>query len=148
LSPALCVDQTADGLYRPRRFLAVVHCGNAQFGFFGEDSVYCTRYSDKEKIDEVWLVYNNDIPVGCGAYRQKTLGVGEVKRMFIRLPYRGKGLSKILLSTIEEHAIKRGDKKLYLDTRITLEPAVSLYRSFGFLQISRNGLYIEMEKQL
>ena len=37
---------------------------------------------------------------------------------------------------------------LFLDTRITLEPAVSLYRAYGFDIIFQQGLYIQMEKKL
>jgi len=35
-----------------------------------------------------------------------------------------------------------------LSTRITLEPAIALYRHSGFFETLRNGLYVEMEKKL
>lgn len=60
----------------------------------------------------------------------------------------GRGCSIELLKTMEHHAIKLGCTALFLDTRITLEPAVSLYRSFGFNIIFQQGLYIQMEKKL
>ena len=116
--------------------------------FLGEDSHYYTRYTENEKIENVWVVYVENLPAGCIAYRTKADGVGEVKRLFIRKEYRGKGISKELLNLLEKHAREQGCTKLFLDTRITLEPAVSLYRSFGFDITFQQGLYVQMEKEL
>ena len=116
--------------------------------FLGDDSVYYTRYNENEKIHTVWIAYCDEIPIGCAAYRKKSPGVGEVKRMFIKSEYRGRGISKSLLTTVEGHAKQHGNHTLHLDTRITLEPAVALYRRFGFVETLRNGLYVEMEKRL
>jgi len=116
--------------------------------FLGEDSHYYTRYTESENIENVWVVFEENHPAGCVAYRTKSDGIGEVKRLFVRKEYRGKGISKELLRVLENHAVEQGCTKLFLDTRITLEPAVSLYRSFGFDIIFRQGLYIQMEKNL
>ena len=116
--------------------------------FLEEDSHYYTRYTERENIENVWIVYMDNSPAGCIAFRNKTDGVGEVKRLFLRKEYRGKGISKELLKTLENHAIEQGYATLFLDTRITLEPAVSLYRSLGFDIVFQQGLYIQMEKKL
>jgi len=116
--------------------------------FLGADGVYYTRYNKNERIKSVWLAYFDDLPIGCVAYRKKTLDVGEVKRMFIKHEYRGRGISKSLLNMVELYAKQCGDHKLYLSTRITLEPAVTLYRHFGFFETYRDGPYVEMEKKL
>jgi len=116
--------------------------------FLGEDSHYYTRYNENENIENVWVAYVENLPVGCIAYRTKADGVGEVKRLFLLKEYRGKGISKELLNLLEKHAREQGCTKLFLDTRITLEPAVSLYRSFGFDITFQQGLYVQMEKEL
>lgn len=116
--------------------------------FLGEDKWCYTRYSEKENIEKVWVAYVDDSPVGCVAYRTKGNGVAEVKRLFVRSEHRGRGLSKALLKIVEDYAKEQGCKKLFLDTRITLEPAVSLYRAFGFDIVFQQGLYIQMEKEL
>lgn len=117
-------------------------------GFLGDDSWCYTRYSENENIESAWVVYADDRPAGCIAYRKKSDGIGEVKRLFIKSEYRGRGLSKRLLDTVENHAKEHGCRTLFLDTRITLEPAVSIYRSFGFSIVFQQGLYIQMEKKL
>ena len=116
--------------------------------FLGEDSHYYTRYTENEKIENVWVVYVENLPAGCIAYRTKADGVGEVKRLFLLKEYRGKGISKELMKAIEAHARSLGCTGLFLDTRITLEPAVSLYRIYGFDIVFQQGLYVQMRKEL
>lgn len=116
--------------------------------FLGEDKVYYTRYNESENIEKVWVVFSDNLPIGCIAYRKKEEETGEVKRLYIKKEYRGKGISKELLKTLECYAKEQGCHTLFLDTRVTLEPAVSLYRSHGFSIVYRQGLYIQMEKEL
>lgn len=116
--------------------------------FLGDDKRCYTRYSENENIENVWVVYYDNLPAGCIAYRKKDDGIGEVKRMFIRNKYRGKGIAKELLKTVELHAKENGCHTLFLDTRITLEPAVSIYKSFEFYIVFQQGLYIQMEKKI
>lgn len=116
--------------------------------FLGDDRRYYTRYSEKEKLEMVWVVFLDNLLAGCIAYRKKEDGAGEVKRLYIKKEYRGRGIAGELLRTVECHAREQGCHTLFLDTRITLEPAVSLYRSFGFTIIFQQGLYIQMEKEL
>ena len=121
---------------------------DAMIEFLGEDKGLYTRYGEQEKIEKVWVVMVDENPAGCVAYRRKESGVGEVKRLFVRKQYRGQGLSKPLLKTVEDYAKEAGCRTLFLDTRITLEPAVSLYRKFGFSIVFQQGLYIQMEKKI
>ena len=117
-------------------------------GFLGEDRIYYSRYGEHEKLEAVWAAVVNGQTVGCAAYRTKETSVGEVKRVFVKSECRGKRISKALMDAVEAHARKQGCEKLFLDTRITLEPAVSIYRKRGFEEIFRAGLYIQMEKKL
>ena len=113
--------------------------------FLGDDKVYYTRYSENENIESVWIAYEQDLPIGCIAYRKKSSDVGEIKRLFIREEYRGRGISKQLFSVLKSRAMAQNCRKLYLDTRITLEPAVSLYKNLGFEITFQQGLYVQME---
>ncbi len=114
--------------------------------FLGEDQWCYTRYSGGENIEKVWLAFWDGIPAGCIAYRKKADSIGEVKRLYIKKEYRGRRISGELLKTAEFYAKGQGCHTLFLDTRITLEPAVSIYRSFGFAITFQQGLYIQMEK--
>ena len=116
--------------------------------FLGDDKWCYIRYNANENIENVWVVYLGNIAIGCIAYRKKSDGIGEVKRLYIRSEYRGKGISKKLLDVVKSYAKEQGCHTLFLDTRITLEPAVTIYRNFGLSIIFQQGLYIQMEKKL
>ena len=88
--------------------------------FLGDDSIHYTRFNDSENLESVWVAYCDDSPIGCAAYRRKSPGVGELKRMFIRGEYRGRGISKLLLATAENYAKHKCNHTLWLNTRITL----------------------------
>ena len=116
--------------------------------FLGDDKGCYARYHANEYIEKAWLAYSDSLPVGCIAYRTRREGIGEVKRLYIKKEHRGKGTSKKLLKTLASYAEEQGGHTLFLDTRITLAPAVSIYRSFGFSVVFQQGLYIQMEKTL
>lgn len=116
--------------------------------FLGPDSGFYTRYSEMERIDRVWLAEAEGVPVGCIACRAAGEGTWQVKRLFVRPEYRRQGISKALLAVLEAEARRAGCRALTLDTRVTLEPAASLYRASGFVVTYREGLYISMEKPL
>lgn len=118
------------------------------FDFLGEDHIYYSRFHAGENLEAIWLALCNGKPAGCAAFRMRTNNVGEVKRMFVKPSYRKKGIARELLSHVINHAQVHKCYSLFLDTRITLIPAVSLYQSFGFIQMYQDGLYIQMSKPL
>ena len=77
-------------------------------------------------------ISDDGIARGCIALRKLSDGKGEVKRLYVRPEYRGKGIATALVERIVEDARNIGYKELYLDTLPELESAVRLYKSFGF----------------
>lgn len=75
--------------------------------------------------------------VGCGALRRLSPGVGEIKRMWIAPRARGLGLSRRLLSALEDQARGLGFERVRLDTNRALGEAQALYRSTGYREIER-----------
>ena len=71
--------------------------------------------------------------IGVVALRQIGEGLCEMKRLFVRPAFRGKGIGRALARAIIEEGRRIGYKRMRLDT--VLEPAKSLYRSLGFREI-------------
>ncbi len=61
--------------------------------------------------------------------------VGELKRLFVRPAYRGRGLGTLLCYAAISHAKQRGYQAVRLDTTTRLGPAVRLYKGLGFHEI-------------
>jgi GNAT superfamily N-acetyltransferase len=80
---------------------------------------------------------------GCGGIKMFDTEYGEVKRMFVRPEFRGKGLGKAMLRRLAEYARDRGAGLLRLETGIFEVEAIGLYEGFGFARRAPFGEYVE-----
>lgn len=76
-------------------------------------------------------------PAGCVAFRELDESYCEMKRMFVRPIFRGKGIGKALLAGILKAARQAGYAYMRLDTHPSMNTAQALYQSFGFAEIDR-----------
>ena len=67
-----------------------------------------------------------------GALRKLEEGIGEIKRMYIKPEYRGKGLGKEMLQHLLSKGKESGFSAIYLETGAFMMTAQHLYRSVGF----------------
>ena len=71
-------------------------------------------------------------PVACGGVQLYRREYGELKRMYVRPPFRGRGLGRQLLERLAAHAAAHGVGLLRLETGIHQREAIALYEAFGF----------------
>jgi GNAT superfamily N-acetyltransferase len=64
----------------------------------------------------IYIIETDKNVVGMGALKELGEGIGEIKRMYIRPEYRGRGLGKKLLKKLIEKAKEFGYATLRLDT--------------------------------
>jgi GNAT superfamily N-acetyltransferase len=81
-------------------------------------------------------------PVACGASRFLEPSVIEIKRMFVRKAFRGRGISRALLAELESRARAAGAACLRLETGIRQPEAIALYLSAGFTDIPLYGEFV------
>jgi N-acetylglutamate synthase-like GNAT family acetyltransferase len=72
--------------------------------------------------------------IGMGALHKLREKAGEIKRMYIRPAYRGKGYGKALMQQLLHKAKEFGYHTVYLDSGGFMTTAHSLYRSCGFIE--------------
>jgi len=81
------------------------------------------------------------IPVGCVGLRRHDAERVEVKRMFVRAPYRGRGLARALVRASEEEARRLGYRVVLMESGTAQPEAMALYESSGYLPTPGFGYY-------
>lgn len=82
----------------------------------------------------LFLAEVNSKLIGCVGLRKINDNTCEMKRLYIEPDYRGRGISKLLVETLISKARELGYTKMRLDTINTMNEAIALYRSFGFIE--------------
>jgi len=103
----------------------------------GKKQEYLTSEVEKLCSNQHGIYYLVELEgaiIGMGALRQIGKNIGEIKRMYIRPAYRGKGYGKALLQQLLQKAKEFGYHSVYLDSGRFMTTAHNLYRSFGFVE--------------
>src|SRR6476646_5071921 len=87
-------------------------------------------------------------PLGCGALRHLGGQLAEIKNMFVPRIHRGRGISRLILSRLEDQAVARGWTVLRLETGPRQAEAIGLYTSAGYAPIPPFGHYVGSEHSL
>lgn len=82
------------------------------------------------------LAMEGDAPAGCVGLHEWNAQIAEMKRLYVRPAFRGRGLGRILTDAALADARALGYRSIRLDTIPTLmQPAIALYRELGFREI-------------
>ena len=80
-------------------------------------------------------------PAGCGGIQLFGADYGELKRMYLRPQFRGRGLAAQLLERLAAYAQAHGVSTLRLETGIYQSAAIALYERAGFRRVEPFGAY-------
>lgn len=114
----------------------------------GEEHVFYAQYNKLDKIKQVVVAYENEVPVGCGAIKIYEPGIMEIKRMFTSPKGRGKGIATLILSELEKWTAEMGFEKCMLETGKKQVEAIGLYQKNGYFRIPNYGQYEGVENSL
>lgn len=107
----------------------------------GEANDFFVQFNQVDQIKHVVLAYENDTVVGCGAMKEYDPHSMEIKRMFVPLEQRGKGIASGILKELESWAKELGYGKCILETGDDMKEAVGLYKKSNYQVIPNYGQY-------
>lgn len=78
------------------------------------------------------VAYKGNVPIGAGRIRySENKERAKIERVAVLPSFRGKGIGKLIMSTIENYLIRSGTKEVYLDAQLT---AREFYEKLGYVQ--------------
>lgn len=80
------------------------------------------------------LATDTDEPAGCVAIRPLGGTVCEMKRLFVRPAFQGRGLGRTLTQHVIAEASSSGYSTMMLDTLPFMSSAIQLYETLGFVR--------------
>ena len=84
----------------------------------------------------LFLAIDEQRVAGCAALRELEAGICEMKRLYLRPPFRRQGVGRQLAEATVVAAREIGYERMRLDTLASLKPALALYESLGFQRIA------------
>jgi len=108
----------------------------------GDEHVFYAQFNKTDSIKNAVVVYVDEVAVGCGAFKLYQDEVAEIKRMYVDLQIRGKGIASKILIELENWAREEGYTSAILETGHNFPEAVALYQKNGFVITENYGQYI------
>lgn len=95
------------------------------------------------------MAYLDEVPTAMGGWRwfagslPDVEAAVEVKRMYVRAAYRGRGLARAVLARLEQSARAAGARWVVLETGTEQPEAIALYASSGYSAVPPFGHYAD-----
>lgn len=111
----------------------------------GAEHSFYAQFNKIDTIKHVVVVYENNMPVGCGAIKKYANTTMEIKRMFVVPEKRNQGIASTILKELETWAGELNFQKCILETGKKQTEAIKLYQRNNYAIIPNYGQYAEVE---
>ena len=114
----------------------------------GETNEFFAQYNKIDQIKNVIIATIDDKPVGCGAMKAYDSDTMEIKRMFVPIEMRGKGIAVHILKNLEKWAKEMNYSKCILETGNKMLEAIRLYEKSNYKVVPNYGQYNGIEDSI
>ncbi|MDH4468902.1 MAG: GNAT family N-acetyltransferase [Bacteriovoracaceae bacterium] len=111
----------------------------------GDDHEFYSQYNKLEDIKHTVVAYDDQTPIGCGAFKKYEEKIAEIKRMFVLENYRSLGVASKILQYLEKWAARSDFEFCILETGVKQPEAIRLYEKNGYDYIENFGQYAGVE---
>jgi len=115
------------------------------------DGVGHSFYNQFNKIDNikhVVMAFDNEVAVGCGAFKIHENNYVEIKRMYVPKNRRRKGIASKVLLELENWAKELNFSKCILETGKQQPEAIELYKKNNYTITTNFGMYDNVENSV
>jgi GNAT superfamily N-acetyltransferase len=110
----------------------------------GNDHAFFAQFNKLHDIQHVVVVWDGEVPVGCGAFKPFDVDAVEIKRMYVPPQHRQKGIASLILQELERWAHELGYARGVLETGEKQPEAIALYTKRGYRVIPNYGQYADV----
>lgn len=115
---------------------------------YGTAQAQYNAHNAMDPLSTAIVGYLDNEPIACGCFKELDSQCIEIKRMFVKKAYRGRGVAREVLGYLEEWAAQTGYKTGRLETGRGQPEAIGLYQQAGYERIKNYGPYKDMENSI
>ena len=114
----------------------------------GDEHAFYAQFNKIESLKHVVMACENELPIACGAIREFSPGVMEIKRMYTKPTHRNKGIASMILKELERWAIDLNYYTCILETGKRQPEAIHLYEKNGYKPFENYGHYNDVQNSV
>ena len=114
----------------------------------GDEHMFYAQLNKTNLLKNVVICYENNIPVGIGAFKEFDSKTVEIKRMYTVPESRGKGIASKIIQELELWAKEENYSVSILETGYKQADALYLYQKLGYTIIENYGQYKGVENSV
>lgn len=114
----------------------------------GNDHAFYDQYNGLDESMKVIVLYEENLPIACGAFKPFDDNRAEVKRMFVLPAHRRKGAAQVVLQQLERLAKTHGYSETILETGKKQTEAIAFYHTANYEVVPNFGPYVGVENSV
>lgn len=115
---------------------------------YGAQMEFYNAFNGTSGVSAAIVALEDGVPAGCGCFKPFSDDAVEMKRIFVKRGFRGRGISKELVRLLEEWALSLGFERAVLETGVNQPEAIGLYESAGYRRIPNYEPYRGVENSV
>ena len=112
---------------------------------YGDFQVVYDKYNQISHLDTVVIAYVNDVPAGCGCFKEIDDRTVEIKRVYVKPPERNIGIATGIMNELEVWAKESDYNQVITETANKLVESISFLKNRGYEIIPSYGPYAAMK---